>query len=340
MVSSAQPAEDHGMTVRAATAPDIGTYPIYANFIWIDTSGPRVIKRTYNTSLFTWDAELPANLSITGAMIANQTITLGKIYPTPGLGGYVMRLNGASNAVIWDSPLNLFNDDEVPISWLELPGPGTFVLSTTGGTTSWATVAGLIPAGGVSLSQISTSGAVDPQVISFLGGTLGYDYVEDVMRAGETSIAKLEPGPANNLLGTNSAGTAAEWKTLSSLAELLNAYFQPSFQATGLIAMPAFGTPIAPVLHNLNAIPRFVRWVLVITTAQLGYAEDDEVDITSAMDNAADSNFMGFTTWADDTNLYLCRTNMGGTLQIPRANDGVYDTIVLADCDLKAYYSL
>lgn len=342
LVASGQPGEDHGMTYRSATAPDIATYPIYENFVWIDTSGPTVIKRTYNTTLFTWDAESPAAGSITGDMLADETITLGKIYPTPGLGGYVMRLNLASNAVIWDSPLNLFDDDEVPISWLELPGAGTFALSTTGGTTSWATVISLIADDELPLAKLDTSGSAEKKALSYLSGVLGYNYVETLLRTNQTPINSLELGSNSAVPGISADGTQWQFYTPSQLGQLLRSQLQAS--STGEIVVPASeGAAITPYAHGLGQAPGHARWVFVCKITDADYPVGYEVDIGWVTDQQGGDSNPCWVTMANSSYLELRRAaiSAGGTLAIPHYTTGVWNTTFsTGNWRLKCYFSL
>lgn len=338
LVASGQPGEDHGMTYRAATAPDIATYPIYANFVWIDTSGPTVIKRTYNTTLFTWDAESPAAGSITGSMIADATITLAKIYPTAGLGGYVMRLNSLSNAVVWDAPANLFSANTFAIANLAYSGAGTYVLSSTGSANAWATIPSLLATGDIALSKISTSGAASNQVIYYNGSALAYGYPDQLLRTNQVGLNSLELNSAATFPGINAGGTAWQFYTVTQLATLLRA--QLSTTNTGEIAIPAAeGDEITPIAHGLGVTPGTVRWVVRCKTAEANFATGQEVSITSVINTNGTGDVPAFQDFADSTYLSLVRTAIGGSPIIFNASTGASATFTPGNWKLVGYYA-
>lgn len=322
LVADAEPLGEHGMTFRSDTAPDIGTYSIYENFIWIDTSGPRTVKRTYNTSLFTWDAELPEDGSITGDMIADNTITLDKLYAPAGLGGYVLRLNAGSTLAVWDSPLNLFADNTFAISRLVRPGAGSFVLSSDGTTNTWATVISLIAAGTLTPAQISSSGATAKQGLFFYGGVVGWQWIESMLRDNTTPINKLELGGANNIPLVNSGGTAWEFKTMSQLSVLLGTYFQGSPSVTTPVTcntLNAGNRNITPIAHGLGHMPRYFEWRIrcIDVGGNQGYAENDEVPLHALASTATGQN--PYSGWATTTHLKLV---WGQAAEITHATSG------------------
>lgn len=338
LVASGQPGADHGMTYRKDTAPDIATYPIYGNFIWIDTSGARPIKRTYNTSLFTWDAELPADGSITGAMLADATITLAKIYPTAGLGGYVMRLNSLSNAVVWDAPANLFSANTFAIANLTYSSAGTFVLSSNGSANSWATISSLLSTGDIALSKISTSGALNNQVIYYNGSALAYGYPDQLLRDNEVGLNALELGAANTFPSVNALGTAWEFKTIGQIYSLL----APSIGETASSpqAIPANGSQVT-ISHGLGSTPRRVRWVLINVTPEFGYTAGMEIDVQQLLESNADNEYSSFATAANTTQLVATRSNLGAsTLVTTRLDDGTACALTSGSWQIKVYYSL
>ena len=341
LVASAQPGADHGMTYRDTTAPDIATYPIYANFIWIDTSGPSVIKRTYNTSLFTWDAEVPGNDSITGDMIQDNTITLDKIYATAGLGGYVMRLNAGSTAVIWDAPANLYTNNSFAVAKLTYSTAGTFVLSSTGAANTWATIPSLLATGDIALSKLSTSGALSGQVIYYNGAALAYGYPDQLLRTNEVGLNALELSAGNNIPTINSAGTAWEMKTPSQFAALFTNYFAQAPQSSSLITVPASeGTAITPITHGLGGVPRNVRWVMVCDSSDAGYPDDMEVDLANFFAAGGGDSNTAWTTFASVTEIGLRRVVWVQTLSVGHYTTGAVTGIDTAKWKLRCYYSL
>lgn len=341
LVAAGQPGVDHGMTYRKATAPDIATYPIYGNFIWIDTSGARPIKRTYNPSLFTWDAELPADGSITGAMLADSTITLAKIYPTAGLGGYVMRLNSLSNAVVWDAPANLFSANTFAIANLTYSGAGTFVLSSNGSANSWATISSLLSTGDIALSKISTSGALNNQVIYYNGSALAYGYPDQLLRTNEVGLNALELGDANNIPTINAAGTAWEMKTPAQFLDLFEDFIRAG--TTDEEAVPTAGST-ALLTHGLGEVPKQLRVVMVCHTPENGISANEEVELSAFVCYEAlstdDTIFPAFGVRCNTNDVKVVRNaSFSGNFGVIDSS-GAMAAATPGNYMLKAYYSL
>lgn len=75
-----------------------------------------------------------------------------------------------------------------------------------------------------------------------------------------------------------------------------------TFTTGGLFTLPGPGT-FYIVAHGLGGVPRWVRWVLVCQTADLGYSVGDEVDVDSAQING-NANQM-FSWGANATNIFI-----------------------------------
>lgn len=329
MIANAKFVPTVGATIVGATAPDVITYPALKLFIWVDTSVDPPLVRIWQESSSSWiTQELEAG-SITGDMIANGTITLDKFSLAGATANYVLRVNSAGTAVIFDDTANLFSTtNRLDVNKLSLSAVGAYVLNSNGTTVTWTLLSTLTAALTFTLAQIVTTGAIDKQVISFFGAANAWKYVEDLLRDGQTAITKLTPGAANTLVGTNAGGTALEHKTLAAIGTLIRPSIIARFYSSQII-IPAAGSAVTPVAHGLPGAPSFYEWFLVNVTAEFGYVTGDRVKlerIYTAM-GAGDDRTAPFTTTDDATNLYLRADNGSYTL-------GCLDFSTGAPCDL------
>lgn len=124
-----------------------------------------------------------------------------------------------------------------------------------------------------------------------------------------------------------------------ALADLTPTFTSSAVALNGLGA----GKPI-DVAHGLvdNAgaavVPRFVRAVLVCTTANLNYSIGDEVDALSAIDGG--TNPPSVNAGASTTNVWVCQSVASASLQIKNKTTGVFAAITPSSWSVKVYASL
>ena len=338
-VSQAVPGTNVGFVWYSATAPDVITYPELKRFVWVDTSGARIVKRHWNNGTLSWETETPDNNSITNAMLQGD-ITIDKLSEVGAVEGYILRY--VSGVISWDDPSNMFTpggflyDDAA----MKLPGTaGTWVQHSNGTTTGWTSFATLFAAQTVAIAKIATTGALTQQALSYVGTTLGYNYVETLLRDGQTPITKLTPSTAKYVPRTNAAGTALEWVAASTIVDEGRAGAVKKF-TSGLINIPAAGAAITPVTHGLAARPDHYQWFLVCNDAagEAGFAQNDEVALLStfSFDSGADDRGPYFSQWVDATNLYLRRdSSAGGIINIFDKTTGTATNITDSKWRLK-----
>lgn len=309
-VSQALPGTNVGFVWYSAIAPDVITYPEMKRFIWADTSGARIVHRHWNNGTLSWETELPANNSITNAMLAGG-ITLDKLSTTGSVEGYVIRL--VSGVISWDDPSNMFTpggflyDDKA----MKLPASaGVWVQYSNGTTTGWTDFPTLFATQTLAVAKISTTGAAEKKALSYLGGALGYNLVENLLTDNTITVTKLAPGGASKVPRSKTDNSAVEWVDASTIASDGKAGVLKKY-TSGLTNLPAAGAAITPLTHGLGVRPDHYQWFLVCNDAagEAGFDKNDEVDLASAFhaSGSADDRATIFSKWADTTNLYVRR---------------------------------
>ena len=281
MITGALPVAPNGWVWTSATAPDVVTYTIYKRWIWVDLTDPaKPIKRCWNSTMSSWDAELPADGSITGAMLADHTIGLIKLDVTGGSPLYVLRINNAGTSVEYTDPQNLFDaTHRLPVDHLALSSAGSYLLTSDGTTNVWATKASFFAGVTYAINQIDTTGAVSPTVLSYVGTTLAYRTVVAATADNTLPVTKLVPDGALYLPRTNAAGTAVEWASPSQIYNSIAQYISTGY-TTQSASYQAISAPVTLTFaHGLGVVPsRFGAWIVCIT-AEYGYVAGDRVNI-------------------------------------------------------------
>lgn len=307
-VSQAVPGTNVGLVWYSATAPDVITYPELKRFMWVDTSGARIVHRHWNQATLSWETELPANNSITNDMLVGE-ITLDKLSTVGSVEGYIIRL--VSGLIVWDDPSNMFTsggflyDDAA----MKLPASaGSWVQFSNGTTTGWTDFPTLFGTQTLAINRFSTAGALTLQALSYVGTTLGYNYVETLLRDNTTPLTKLAPGGALTIPRTNAANTALEWVTSITIAAAGKTGVLTKF-TTAELSIPAAAGAISPQAHGLPGAPDLIIWSIVCKTAEAGFAINDVVPLTSVFrgSGSADDAIAPFIYRADATYLYMRR---------------------------------
>jgi len=328
LVTQAVPGTSIGLVWYGATAPDVVTYSYMTRFLWVDTSVSPPVERHWDPGTLSWVQDLPADGSIVNAMIADYTIQLVKLSPIGGTAGYVLRLNGAGTQVVYDDPQNLFSyASPLSVAKLGRPTAGTWILSSDGTTNAWAAVSSIVQTATILLSQLDDTGAVSPQVLSFKAGTVAFRDTVDVTDDGTFPITKLEPGPANYILGTNGGGTARVDLSPAQVYDLIKAYITAAVGGyvtadVDLTAIPAAATA-QNFAHGFSAAPK--RQGAFIKCTDAGgdgtYSLGDIIPWDDIYDVSGDA-VNNWGTASDATNVVAIRPNNGGGLMVVSAKDG------------------
>lgn len=219
MVHEAKPATGAFMGVLSDTAPDVVTYPDLAGAIWAETSGGNKTGNFFYYDGATWQPWKLQEGTLTGDLFGDHTIDINKL--ELGLAGYVLGINGAGTAVIYDLAVNFIQNGQ--LNWVKLQNAssaGKFLLSGGGGVFSEQTFSTevvaliqdtLLPATHV-YDELGT--AVLDQVLASLGPGLQstWKYADQLLRNNTVPNNKLVWGSslAGKLLKVNSLGTDVE----------------------------------------------------------------------------------------------------------------------------------
>jgi len=308
MVTGLLPVSPNAWVWTSATAPDVVTYPILKRWIWVDLTNPALpVKRCWNSTMSSWDLELPVAGSITGAMIADHTIGLVKLDVSAGSPLYVLRINGAGTTVEYTDPQNLFDaTHRLPVDHLSLSAVGAYVLTSDGVTNTWVTKAAFFTSGVVPLTAISTSGAANPSVLSYDGATLAYRTVVAATANDTIPVTKLLHDAALNMPRTNAAGTALEWATPAQIVATLLPYVTNGYQTplANYQAVPVAGA-VATFPHGLGSTPYRAGARLICQTAEAGFTIGQVLDWAGMMNSGSDDGALVYGVYWDSTNVYV-----------------------------------
>lgn len=331
MITGSLPVAPNGWVWTSATAPDVVTYPILARWIWVDLTDPaKPIKRCWNSTMSSWDAELPADGSITGAMLADHTIGPIKLDVTGGSPLYVLRINNAGTSVEYTDPQNLFDaTHRLPVDHLALSAAGSYVLTSDGTTNTWATKASFFAGVTYAINQIDTTGAADPSVLSFVGGTLGYRTVAASIANDTLPVTKIQHDAALNIPRTNAAGTAVEWATPEQIVTTLLPYVTVGYNTptASRQPLPAAGSALS-FNHGLVTAPLRFGALVFCTTADAGFSVGDMILWENLFDGAND-NERYFTVIANSSQVILSRPNVGSGVILVVPKDGSSSAVTL-----------
>ena len=321
MVADAQPVSNVSFNYYSATAPDIITYPALSRCIWVDTHTTPYVKRLYSSATSSWVIEVPAPGSITGAMIADHTITLAKLKASIYGANTVAQVNSSSTAWQAVPASTLFSSSyRLDINSISLSAVGAYVFSSNGVTNSWSTFASYLTAGVVPLTAIATTGAADPSVLSFVGGTLGYRTVVAATADATLPVGKLVPGAVNYFAVTDPTGAFVTWISPAQVYALVSSSINATRYntATGALqALPSVAT--ASFGHSLGATPtRFGGFIICTLADPLAptYSVGDKIDWTSLQYQEGTDEIYSLTMACDNLNVYLQAIPSSAALEV------------------------
>jgi len=328
MVADAQPVSNVSFNYYSATAPDIITYPALARCIWVDTHATPYVKRLYSSATSSWIIEVPAPGSITGDMIADSTITLAKIKASIYGPLQVAQVNAGQTA--WNAvpAATLFSSTyPLAITSLSRSAVGAYVLSSNGVTNSWALFTSYFTAGVVPLTSISTTGAPDPSVLSFVGGTLGYRTVNASVADNTLAITKIVSGPANTILGMDVTGAVKTWLTAAQLYSLFQPYVTSTLYKTAagsVQAVPVAGAAVTFATGQGAGVTNFGAWAICVT-GENGYATDDRILWTAFYDVNGDEVYNFTVAMGANGDLIVQRPNRTGFMLGSNKSGSIYN---------------
>lgn len=148
----------------------------------------------------------------------------------------------------------------------------------------------------------------------------------DVIYRGPSSFNRLAKGTAGQVLQMNPGATAPEWVT---------PVFSKAFASS---QQTITGGGLLTLAHSLGVAPKLISAYLVCQTAELGYAVNDQVEVSLVVNSTA-GNTRANGVYFDATNVYVRFFNGGGVFTIANKTTGNTSTITDANWKLvvRAY---
>jgi hypothetical protein len=373
-IQRAIPESTFGMILVDSSTPDVsGAFSWRTRCLWIDTTvtAAPVLKAYRTTGSPGWFAVADAisNSTITTAMIQTSAVTLAKLY-APGVGeaNKLIRVNaGGTGFELVTVASIIASIGNIPITSLNNTAVGAtaelFVgcIGNTAGEVYWRDandIAGLMGNAAVSPSKIGPAVVQDATKAKFLSSKTGDTYGVYRVIDPDTDIADGAINGDKLLDGSVVGGKLSNASVVvGKLAPGTNGYV-PSTVAGAVVwvAPGSLNGGSVSALYNVPAttgnvtlshgftsvVPSVVRWVLVCTTAELGYSVNDELSIESAIASDAGPYLPAFAVYANTSNLILKVTYnyfSGGVPKILNATSTGYSLMTLANWRLKVYYA-
>lgn len=283
--------EDHlALILVQDTEPDVTSNPRYARFPKIESAGSWF--EYWNGTTWTF-VPLPDDF-VTNTMIDDNTIEIGKLSAAGGAPEQLIRVNAAGDGLeYFDFAPSIQTLD--PNSIIKGTANQFLVTNNAGTATEWATVSTVFDNLGkvVNLSNLEQGGATTNQVLLWDGSAWVASSVTTAISDASITLAKLSasgtagqvlkiksggvgvevgyasaadsvsPGSSNQVLQTNSAGTAAAWRTLFSSSPA-----------------QSFATEVSWT-HGLTYTPTIVYAVVKPTSTFANYASGTVIDSSS-----------------------------------------------------------
>lgn len=123
---------------------------------------------------------------------------------------------------------------------------------------------------------------------------LGSDAQGDIMYYNGTDWARLAAGVAGQVLQTNGAAANPSWANTST------PQFTKNFTSTNQTITSA---GLLTLAHSLDASPTLMRFSLICTTIDNGWAVNDVVEVAPGVTASAGNS--GFAAYSDATNIYI-----------------------------------
>jgi hypothetical protein len=244
----------YGLVIYSPTAPNVGTYPGFAFFIWAQTSP----ITGYPTGQFYYWNSNPAILSwkalntTDGSQLIAGSVPLSALNPGSGNALKVIQVNAGGNGFQFTPVGSLFSSNTIPLASLVNDGAITAVLVNIASNPQWQSLTAFIS----SLTNISLASLVQPGATAngtLLGsnaaGTVSWltAFSGALITAGSIPLTALYTTGAVNGQILQIVGGVGTWVTPS---------FTPTFVVTGQ-AVPAVNTGgvINLGAHNLGGLP-------------------------------------------------------------------------------------
>lgn len=150
---------------------------------------------------------------------------------------------------------------------------------------------------------------------------------------GNTVFTNL-PAATNSLIGAGPNGTNQNIG-LGTNFSIVNGQLRLTRFISTNINLLAHNSFTIAVPHGLSNAPTVLRWVMVCTTAELGYSVGDEVDLSTVSDNGSGTGH--WNVGANATNVFVVARNNNNIQLYNFTTQGTGTTITLGNWKLKCY---
>jgi hypothetical protein len=163
---------------------------------------------------------------------------------------------------------------------------------------------------------------------------VGNDHIQNT----SVNLAKLAQSSANS--GDTVKWNGSNWVKFTPDVDVISGATISTTGVTSGSTLSASAATVHTLAHNLGALPKLVRAVLVKTggTTEAGYAVGDEIDIHSAFYNNGTYQAPNTTVGADATNVVISNAGFsGGNMRIIHKTTGAATVVTAANWTPKAY---
>lgn len=258
-------------------------------------------------------ANLIDNNQIVSAMIVDNTIALSKINVPGGTpAGAVVAVNGGGTALIYTPIVTNIVNNSLPVAKLTAGTNGQFI-STVGGISVWHTLTGtelnstFATGPKLAVANIATGAAfqvlrTDPTVT-----TVEWVDPSALIQDNTVPVSRLAvfSGNANKVVQVNALGTAMELRVLPTIPVT-------TVHSSAQLTLPVNGASIS-FAHTLGAQPTIFQCYFVCTTANNGYAINDQIPFFAVSFGNAGDEENAYSLSADSANLTLVQYSVGAT---------------------------
>ena len=353
LVNSATPESDRGFIIVSTdtginpNVPDASTAtgtPAWQRYIWLRISATSAIPYVWNptgantidsisqVSMLKWQSVAQSSIGngvITNKMIADYTIEDAKI-----VGLSYSKLSGAPIGLL---PTGAADGDLTG----NYPAPSIKTVSGSKIVDGTITSEKLAVAG-INLDRMAPVDLVAKDMARVNAGATAMEAFTPPSIFTDANVVTTVNALKIPQVATAGAGDTGTWQ-MQTVAQLL-AQVTYNYTAAATIAVNVATTHA----HGLGAVPSYIRAVLVQTNAvaDLGYAQNMEVDMASAFCDGLDNtlHFQKYPVGAlycDATNVtFLTASSFSISIRLPTVGTGVYANIDPTKWKVKVYARL
>lgn len=316
LVRELQPEDGYGFVVWGTTAPDTDTYPELVRFLWIDTTDTPHVLKEWNGA--TWEAFVPAEGSLNGNVLIDNTVTLSKLAVNVSDFGKV--LIARSGGPAWENLADNIGTASIPFSKLLAPaGPvGAYLTLTSANQLGWQVLHGediisRIVNGTLPINRLVAPGATVGHVLKVHTDNTIITAADEVGEGGPSGLPSIGGSDSGKHVVVNGASDAYEL-VAPVTPTIPNKYV--SAPQTLPTSPGTSGTinsgGMVRLAHGLGETPHITQATLVCQSADAGYAVGAAISLAdiyahSSPISTSEISRPLFQAYADGTYLWVVR---------------------------------